>query len=143
MSNLFHTRSSEAAKENAMTLENSSERRKFTRIPFEASVTLTNPSGNWTGKLLDISLNGLLISKPQNWHVSKDTRFLVEVNPADEVFTIRMESSLAHSEDQKVGLQCNFIDIDSASHLRRLVELNIGDESILYRELSALLNSAA
>lgn len=126
-----------------MTDEQSHERRKFTRIPFEASVSLTSPSGNWTGKLLDISLNGLLISKPQNWSVAKDPKYLVEIHPADEVFTIRMESSVAHSEDQQVGLQCNFIDIDSASHLRRLVELNIGDEQVLYRELSALLHSAA
>lgn len=121
----------------------SHERRKFTRIPFEASVTLNNPNGTWTGKLLDISLNGLLVSKPQNWSIAKSPKFLVEVHPADQVFTIRMEVTVTHAEEQCIGLQCNFIDIDSASHLRRLVELNIGDEEILSRELSALLNSAA
>lgn len=126
-----------------MTDLKSDERRQFTRIPFEASVTLSNPSGTWSGKLLDISLNGLLISKPQNWSIAKDPKYLVEVHPADEVFTIRMEVTVAHNEDNHVGLQCNFIDIDSASHLRRLVELNIGDEEILSRELSALLHSAA
>lgn len=126
-----------------MTDEQAHERRKFTRIPFEASVTLSNPTGTWRGKLLDISLNGLLISKPQNWASAKDPKLLVEIHPADEVFTIRMESTVAHTESQQVGLQCNFIDIDSASHLRRLVELNIGDEQVLYRELSALLHSAA
>ncbi|MDX1811249.1 MAG: PilZ domain-containing protein [Gammaproteobacteria bacterium] len=127
-----------------MTDSPANERRKFTRIPFEASVTLSNPGGHWTGKLLDISLNGLLISKPQNWNIAKqDEKYLVEVHPADEVFTIRMEVHIAHSEESHVGLQCNYIDIDSASHLRRLVELNIGDEAILTRELSALLHSAA
>lgn len=126
-----------------MTDSNANERRKFTRIPFEASVTLSNPSGTWTGKLLDISLNGLLITRPQNWSIAKESKYLVEVHAADEVFTIRMEVTVAHSEDNHIGLHCNFIDIDSASHLRRLVELNIGDEEILSRELSALLHSAA
>ena len=126
-----------------MTDSNANERRQFTRIPFEASVTLSNPGGTWTGKLLDISLNGLLVSKPQNWAAATDPKYLVEVHPADEVFTIRMEATVAHNESDHIGLQCNFIDIDSASHLRRLVELNIGDEEILTRELSALLHSAA
>jgi len=35
-------------------------------------------------------------------------------------------------------LQCNAIDIDSVTHLRRLVELNLGDESQLHKEISQL-----
>jgi hypothetical protein len=32
-------------------------------------------------------------------------------------------------------LKCNFIDVDSISHLKRMVELNLGDASLLNREL--------
>jgi hypothetical protein len=49
-----------------------------------------------------------------------------------------MEGSIAHLEGTQVGLRCDSIDIDSLTHLRRLVELNVGDEAILQRELSAL-----
>ena len=122
---------------------NSSERRRFTRVPFEASVSVSNPSGKWTGKLLDISLNGVLISQPQNWRSTENTQYLLEIHPADDVFQIRMEVTVSHHENETVGLQCNHIDIDSISHLRRLVELNVGDEDILNRELSALISSAA
>ena len=122
---------------------NSSERRRFTRVPFEASVSVSNPTGKWTGKLLDISLNGVLISQPQNWHSKENEQFLLEIHPADGVFQIRMEVTVCHHEEEAVGLQCNHIDIDSVSHLRRLVELNVGDEDILNRELSALISSAA
>ena len=37
-----------------------------------------------------------------------------------------------------VGMVCRHIDVDSISHLRRLVELNLGDEALLERELAAL-----
>ena len=37
------------------------------------------------------------------------------------------------------GLICRNLDIDSATHLRRLVELNLGDPKLLERELSALV----
>jgi hypothetical protein len=36
-------------------------------------------------------------------------------------------------------LRCENIDIDSITHLRRLVDLNAGDASLLDREFSALL----
>ena len=84
-----------------------------------------------------------MISKPHNWLSSDNKGFLVEVHPVEDAFTIRMEAKVTHIDEEKVGLQCHFIDIDSASHLRRLVELNIGDENILNREFSALISSAA
>jgi len=121
----------------------STERRRFTRIPFEASVTLTNPDGTWTAKLLDISLNGALISMPQNWNQAVHSSFLIDINVAENVFEIRMEGTVTHVDEQSVGLRCDHMDIDSASHLRRLIELNIGNEETLNRELSALINHAA
>jgi len=119
------------------------ERRRFTRIPFEASVTLSNPSGNWTAKLLDVSLNGVLITLPQNWSANDHEEFLLEVHAADNIFEIKMEATATHIDKEHVGLRCDHIDIDSASHLRRLIELNLGDEKILNRELAALIHHAA
>jgi hypothetical protein len=36
---------------------------------------------------------------------------------------------------------CKEIDLDSISHLRRLIELNLGDQEELERELGALLKA--
>ena len=52
--------------------------------------------------------------------------------------SIRMDVTVAHVEDQHIGFRCEHIDLDSITHLRRLVELNVGDIDILNRELSAL-----
>jgi len=53
--------------------------------------------------------------------------------------TIKMSGNVAHREGVQVGFRCVEIDIDSIAHLRRLVELNLGDEDLLERELSALI----
>jgi len=119
------------------------ERRKFTRIPFEASVNISNPTGSWTAKLLDISLNGALISLPHNWKPGDSRSFLLNINVADDVVEIRMEVTASHIDNNSLGLQCDHIDIDSVSHLRRLVELNLGNDEILNRELTALISHAA
>jgi hypothetical protein len=49
---------------------------------------------------------------------------------------------VVHEELEEVGLQCNAIDIDSISHLRRLIELNLGDDGQINKELSQLTRSS-
>jgi len=99
---------------------------------------LSNPSGKWGGRLIDISLKGVLISRPQHWTGKSGDEMLLEIHPPGATFGIRMETVVAHAEPDKVGLRCLSIDIDSISHLRRLMELNLGDEEILNRELSLM-----
>jgi hypothetical protein len=43
-----------------------------------------------------------------------------------------------HSDEGQVGFECEFIDLDSISNLRRLVELNLGDSMLLERQLGSL-----
>ncbi|MDH5228917.1 MAG: PilZ domain-containing protein [Gammaproteobacteria bacterium] len=114
------------------------ERRRFSRIPFEAVVSIKGPNGKWTGKLIDISLKGMLVSRPQNWVSNQKELLKVEIHPPEEVFAIRMDVETTHSENDHVGFECKHIDIDSVSHLRRLIELNVGDDKILNRELAEL-----
>ena len=49
-----------------------------------------------------------------------------------------MDVTVAHLNGTCVGVRCDKIDIDSASHLRRLLELNLGDADLLSRELTEL-----
>ena len=51
---------------------------------------------------------------------------------------VSMHIAVVHQHKDETGLQCNAIDIDSITHLRRLVELNLGDEEQLNKELSQL-----
>jgi hypothetical protein len=53
-----------------------------------------------------------------------------------------MQASVANITDQLVGFECQAIDLDSITHLKRLVELNLGDEGLLHRELITLLNQS-
>ncbi|MCY1558615.1 hypothetical protein D9M68_955670 [compost metagenome] len=51
---------------------------------------------------------------------------------------VQMEVELTRAEGDQLGFVCRHIDLDSISHLRRLVELNLGDEELLERDLTAL-----
>ena len=114
------------------------ERRRFARIPFEAWVRIRGPDRTWTAALVDVSLKGVLIERPDDWPGSTGRRLSLELETEDGV-TICMEATPIHVGEGRVGLRCERIDLDSASHLRRLVELNLGDPALLDRELAALV----
>ncbi|HEB92606.1 MAG TPA: PilZ domain-containing protein [Gammaproteobacteria bacterium] len=115
------------------------EQRRFSRISFAADVQLVDAKGSWRSRLIDLSLKGALIAAPQDWSGQPGEHFLLELAlDRDEEVVVRMEVSVSHIENDHIGFRCEHIDLDSISHLRRLVELNLGDAELLDRELSAL-----
>ncbi len=114
------------------------EHRQFSRIPFDATVTVTSAEGSWDCALTDISLKGVLVEKPKDWTGQIEDTSMVELELSGSDASIRMDVVVAHIEDKHIGFRCEHIDLDSITHLRRLIELNIGDTDILNRELHAL-----
>jgi PilZ domain len=115
------------------------DRRRFKRIDFDARTTLSQGDSRWEVTLLDLSLKGLLVAKPDDWNGQANEPFKVNVQLGPDA-PVNMDAELKHDNDGQLGFQCTHIDLDSISHLRRLVELNLGDEGELERELSALIH---
>ena len=115
------------------------ERRRFLRIPFDAPTRLCQGERCWEVKLLDLSLKGLLVESPQPWDpdLSQDFEAYIVLN--DEVTEVQMQVELRHEEPDRLGFICLYIDIDSMSHLHRLVELNVADSTEMMRELRELI----
>ncbi len=115
------------------------ERRDFSRIAFHCPAELTARGATVRCELLDISLLGALIQVPAaaRWSVGDACAIAVRLDQGSAV--IRMTGEIVHVDGGALGVRCDEIDLDSIGHLRRLVELNLGDEHLLQRELSALL----
>ncbi|MWV11808.1 PilZ domain-containing protein [Pseudomonas sp. R-28-1W-6] len=113
------------------------ERRRFQRIAFDAATELAQGERRWTVELHDLSLKGLLVKRPRDWNGDPDQPFSATIT-LDSETRLQMEVVLTRTHDGLLGFVCRHIDLDSISHLRRLVELNLGDESLLERELAAL-----
>lgn len=124
---------------NSVNQNDSSERRKFSRILFDAHVELAQGEFHWRASLLDISLKGLLLQQELPTDVLTEQPILVKILLSDNT-TIAMSVMVAHQHHNQTGLVCTSIDIDSVSHLRRLIELNLGDATAAERELSELLS---
>ncbi len=117
--------------------DTTSERRRFQRIAFDAATELAQGERRWTVELHDLSLKGLLVKRPRDWNGDPDQPFNATIT-LDSDTRLHLEVVLTRTRDELLGFVCRHIDLESISHLRRLVELNLGDESLLERELAAL-----
>ncbi|AWL11412.1 Cyclic diguanosine monophosphate-binding protein [Saliniradius amylolyticus] len=118
------------------------DRRHFTRIPFPAPGEVRQEQLVLSCQLDDLSLKGVLLECPDNTQLNPELPVLLKLTlPNNE--PIILEGDIRHQEGEQLGLHITLIDIDSASRLRRIVELNTGDESLLKRELSKLLSDSS
>lgn len=122
------------------------ESRHFLRIPFHADVQLHFHLANEvrTVSLLDISLKGALVQAKETIDKSFQGKICsMTLVLGQDGESITMEGKVAHQEGQRIGIECKHIDVDSMTNLRRLVELNMGDEKQLETELEEMLKRAA
>jgi len=120
--------------------KDNAERRNYSRIDFDATVTLKNKQGLWHSILIDISLKGILLNRPGNFEPEIGDLFDVTIN-LDSDTTIKMRSTLAHAAKESIGLTCNEIGLSSIRHLRQIIELNSLNEDLIHRELDHLINN--
>ena len=116
-----------------------SKRRFFWRAAFHSPAKLVTPDGEFQAELLDISLRGALLQMPQPWTGQRGTKCQLFLSLTADT-QIAMWCTAMHVEHNRVGLRCDNIDLDSITHLRRLVELNVGDNNILERDLASLIH---
>lgn len=113
------------------------DRRLFTRIGFDAWAELRQGEHAWKTPVVDLSLKGLLVREPEDWDFKPALPLRVNIS-LDGHAAINMRVLWRHAENGTAGFECLDIDLDSATTLRRLVELNLGDPALLERELGAL-----
>lgn len=113
------------------------ERRNYSRVPFQAEVLMQSGDEEWSCNLLDISLRGMLVEPPANLDVDTNNPCAVALFLGEEA-SIHARVKITHAGNGLWGLQWKHIDINSLKHLRRLLELNLNDPSLLGRELSEL-----
>lgn len=117
-----------------------SERRRFARILYLTMAELTQGEQKWQTQLVDVSLQGALLIRPDDWESRDNKEYQLSFILSGSDIEIKMQVELTHEASKKLGFYCHHIDIDSATHLKRMIELNVGNEELLHRELEQLLS---
>lgn len=118
--------------------QHNQERRRFDRVATDKPVVVRDRSAEHFGTVLDVSLRGLLFAVDDDWRPEPGLAVQAQIRLDGEHNCIDIEGRVAHVEDNRIGLCCSRLDLDSARRLRRLIELNLADHRLLERNLSQL-----
>jgi hypothetical protein len=95
--------------------------------------------GQWNPcDVLDLSLKGACVRTAPGVVSRIGDPVTLVLSLGEGKAAVRMDGEVAHVEAAHIGFICREIDLDSITHLRRLLELNLGDATLLDRELSSL-----
>jgi hypothetical protein len=118
------------------------DRRHFVRIPLERQAYLEADGTRHPCELADVSLKGALVVPQTDWRGSEGTKVELDImlNDMDDAI-IHMRGEIAHVQGDQMGIACHQLDLESATLLRRVVELNLADPDLLERELQAMVET--
>lgn len=114
------------------------DKRQFNRVIYSAHAMLKQGERQWPTDVLDLSLKGALIAYPDEFEADLEQAFELDIEMQGADRHILLEGSIVHSANHCLGLHAEHIDIESMTELRRIIELNLGDEALLQRDLKAL-----
>lgn len=123
-------------------MKNSLERRHFSRINFDGQCTVYYQQREYRAQLVDIGLSGIKIQASNELNFAVHESLHISISLTDSTACINLKASLVKHEHDLLHFKIDHMDIHSSGHLRRLLELNLGDASLLKRELHDLVNDS-
>lgn len=129
-------------------LNETDEQRRFRRVDFVDAVLVVsddvegNHEASWEAQCIDISMRGMLLEVPDKFPLEVGMPFEVQLILSEDVM-IEMPCTLVHIEGHQAGFRAEMMSLDSLTNLRRLLELNLADNTEIERELGALIQQTA
>jgi len=114
--------------------------RRFRRVPFEAEVTLTHAQETWSCQLLDVALRGALLACSETLSIPFGSHCHIHIALQGSSLALDFEAELVHKEEGHYGFIFLSEDLETLTHLRKLLELNTGDAETTREEMDAWLS---
>lgn len=114
--------------------------RRFRRVPFEAVVTMKLEQAPLSGELLDVAFKGAMVGTEEPLEIPLGTQCELCISIPDSPISLTFLAELIHKEENRSGFLFISEDLDTLTHLRKLIELNTGDAEATRSELTAWLS---
>lgn len=120
-----------------MDKKDKGEKREFQRISYTAPAEIRGTKSSWKTETQQVSLKALQLKTPEGWKGKPGYHYTV-VFPIKEqaAFQLQMVATVTNQNDKIIVFSIEHIDLDSLSHLARLIELHLGDSDLMRAELN-------
>ncbi|CAH1542808.1 MULTISPECIES: PilZ domain-containing protein [Vibrio] len=114
------------------------ERRRFSRIIYQVSALVEQSDLALQATIQDLSLHGLLLRAENANSLESSLPVEVAFSFAQSEQVMQLTADIIAVASNEIRLKIINIDIDSISQLKRFIELNVGNNELLNRELEYL-----
>lgn len=114
------------------------EKRKFSRVPFCHALILKPADGNeLLAESANMSFRGgfFRLQESRALALNERVQFLMVLSKEENIF-IEGDGHIVWSDGANgYGLSCDTMGIEYFSHLKRLIDLNVGNDSVIQKEI--------
>ncbi|MGR3301975.1 MAG: PilZ domain-containing protein [Candidatus Scalindua sp.] len=115
------------------------EKRYFSRINFTARTQIEFNDNVYEGELLDLSLKGALLGLKDQVPLKLNDRCVIKISLHSSDIKLVFDAELTHIHKNNLGFKFLGEDVETMTHLRNLLSLNVGDYDKITDELDFLL----
>ena len=116
----------------------SDEKRRFTRVDVELSITISpKDADRCRGVLKNISLGGAFLVDGDPLPKGSECTLCVEISEPASVLTAEVQGEVVRADEKGVAIRFTSIDLDSLLRLRRLVTAHCENPQMIEHEFEA------
>ena len=115
-------------------------KRHFKRINFDAEASIEWEKDDYKLTVVNLSLNGALLETNQNVPFLIGDVFDLKIHLFASDIVLQFKAKLVHEEQNTFGVRFLSEDVDTITHLRKVLELNLGDPEEVCDEMRFLVD---
>ncbi len=116
------------------------EQRHFQRIGFRTEASITTREASFSCSLVDLALQGALFKSQAAIPLEVGQKADLNISLPDSDINLNFTAELIHKRGDFCGFLFLTEDVETLVHLRRLLELNIGDAEVTDKEFAHWLH---
>lgn len=109
--------------------------RKFSRVAFHVSATVTVGGRSFQGKVSNLSMNGLFLETSERLSEGEAVDLTITLEGTEPVVSVNFQGRVCRITDDGIGFHFEKIDLDSYTHLRNIIAYNIADAEKVMDEI--------
>lgn len=112
-----------------------SEKRKFTRIPFEIAISLSTDTQRISAsRMRDVSLGGMFVFTGETLPLNSLCNVEIEVIGPGSQLRVRLEADVIRIEPDGIALKFAKMDMNSLIHLKHLITIHAEAPEVIDEE---------
>jgi hypothetical protein len=121
------------------------DKRRFTRIPFEARAELENGDEVSGGAIENLSLQGMLVRGEASFAAGARVSIRILLSGASSELSVALDGHIVRCADGALAVQFDLrgIDVDALTHLRYIVGFALGDTDAVMDEYYRFMREQA